>query len=166
MGLPILKLGKSQAKWGEWVTLVKATASYNKLQEKYKSQSTREIKARVHSAKGQGKVTWAIFCHSLLFQMLHRLTSQLSIMNLNSDKCVNCHLTLYEVPSVFTLSVWFIPGQNSKCIQNVHRKYDFISHKPGSGRSITVLISLKHNLISTLNPQFQLTADKLIESLK
>lgn len=93
--------------------------------------------------------------------------STVYIMSLNSVKCMNCHLTPWEVPrSVCSLHVWFISGQNSKCIQSVHRKFSFINHKSRCVCSITILISLKLNLISTLNPQFQLTEDNLIESLQ
>lgn len=57
-------------------------------------------------------------------------------------------------------------GQNSKSIQSVHRKFNFISHKPRCVCSVTILISLTLNWISTLNPQFQLIADNLIEPLQ
>lgn len=67
---------------------------------------------------------------------------------------------------MFTSSVWFIPGQNSTCIQNVPRKYDFRSHKFRCISSATIVISLILNLILTLNLQSQLTAYQLIELLQ
>ena len=66
---------------------------------------------------------------------------------------------------MFTSTVWFIPAQNSKRIQSVGRKLDF--YKPQTQVCMQFnLISLKLNLISILNPQFQLRADNLIESLQ
>lgn len=67
---------------------------------------------------------------------------------------------------MFTSSVWFIPGQNSKGLPSAHRLLDLISHKPGCVCIVIIFISIKLNLISTLNPPFQLTADNLIESLQ
>lgn len=141
MGLSSLKLGKTQQTEMSWSlqlrprgAILSRRRSANHCQSGQGNQS-RELGARVHSAEGQGKVTWTIFCHSLLCKMLYLPTPQLYIMNLNSVKCMNCHLTLPN--SVCSCLV------HSRTKFQVHPKYTqkirFICHKPCCVGSVNYL---------------------------
>lgn len=125
-------------------------------------------RARGHSTRGQGEVTWSIVCHSLLFPVLS-LPTPIAVHN-ESQLGQVCELpsdtTWGTKVCVFPSSVWFIPGQNSKCLPSARRILDLISHKPECVCSVTTFISFQLNLIPTLNPQFQLIEDNLIESLQ
>lgn len=87
------------------VILVKNTVRSMKLKKKHKAQSTKLGESKPWErgpglqCKGLGPLTWTIFRHSLLCQMLYPPSPQL-YMSLNSVKCMNCHLTPHKVASL------------------------------------------------------------------